>query len=198
MRTAFLSAALLVVAACASPTWPTPVQRPPIQLAPAPVPAPPAPQGALDLSGDYALTVHVGSGCEEVPKEIRTRTYEATISYARSFGSSDWFLADLSGETLHADQSPVWIEALANSVGLDLSDNVILDEPSPGAYFATSGYGVAFVQPTELSTISGWFTGYFKYCTATSGAGGTDRCSVVTMTQNMCKAENSRWTLTPR
>ena len=195
-RTASLSAALLIVAACASPTWPTPVQRPPIQLAP--VPAPSAPRGLVDLSGDYTLTVIVGSGCEEVPKELRTRTYQAAISFSNSFGSADWFVAGLSGAEFHDDQRPVWFEVWQGSVAMDLSDNIILEEPSPGAYFATSGHGVASVQPTELSTISGSFGGYFKYCAATSGAGGRDGCSVVTMTQNMCKAENSRWTLTRR
>jgi hypothetical protein len=197
-RTAFLSVALLVVAACESPTWPA-LQPPPTAAAPVPPPAPPpALNLVVDLRGDYTLTVQVGGGCEEVPAELRTRSYAARISYARSFGSSDWFLADLSGEKLHVDQAPVWMEALANSVALDLSDNVILEEPSPGAYFATAGYGMAAVQPGELSTISGSFRGYFKYCAATSGAGLADRCPVVTMTQDMCKAENSRWTLTRR
>jgi hypothetical protein len=195
-RTALVSAALLVVAACESPIRPTPAQPTPTQSAP--VPVTPAPQGLVDLSGDYILTFQVGSGCEEVPKELRTRTYEARIRWDHWFGSSVYFLADLSGADFHDDQQPVSIEVTENSVGVDLSDNVILEEPSPGAYLATSGYGVASVQSTELSTISGPFTGYFKYCAAPSGAGGTDRCSVVTMTQDMCKAENSRWTLTRR
>lgn len=90
------------------------------------------------------------------------------------------------------------MEATGSSVGVDLSDNVIVEEPSPGAYFATAGYGVASVQPTDLSQISGSFTGYFKYCATTSGAAGADRCSVVMMPHDMCKAENSRWTLTRR
>lgn len=196
--TALLSAALLIVAACESPIRPTLTQPTPTPTQPAPVPVPPAPQGLVDLSGDYTLTLQVGSGCEEVPTELRTRTYEARIRWDHWFGSSDYFLADLSGAEFHDDQRPVWFEVTGNSIGVDLSDNVILEEPSPGAYFATSGYGVASVQSTELSTTSGPFTGYFKYCAATSGAGGTDRCSVVTMTHGMCKAENSRWTLTRR
>ena len=193
-RTALLSAALLVVAACESPTRPAP-QPPPTAAAPAP---PPPLELVVDLRGNYTLTFEVGGGCEEVPKELRTRTYETSLSYSQSFGSSDLFLADLSGAKFYDNQQPVWMEVWGNSVGVDLSDNVILEESSPGTYFATSGYGVASVQPGEPSTISGSFTGYFKYCVATSGAGSTDRCSVRMMTQDMCNAENGRWTLTRR
>lgn len=190
-----LSAALLIVAACESPTRPTPQPPPP----PAPQsPAPGPPRLAVDLTGDYTLTFEVGAGCEEVPKELRIRSYEARISFSDLFGSSYWFLANLSGAKFHNGQGFVRIEVGADYVAVDLSDNVIIEEPSPGTYFATSGYGAASVQSSELSTISSPFTGYFEYCAATSGAGGTDQCSVVTMTHDMCKAENSRWTLTRR
>lgn len=194
-RTALLSAALLIVAACESPTRPAP-QPPPTPVPQPPAPAPPA--LAVDLNGDYTLTFEVGSGCEEVPRELRVRSYEARISFSQLFGSSYWFLADLSGAKFHDGQRSVGIEVGANSVAVDLSDNVILEEPSPAVYFATSGYGVASVQPTDPSAISGPFTGYFRYCAATSGPGGTGQCSVATLTHDMCKAENSRWTLTRR
>jgi hypothetical protein len=93
---------------------------------------------------------------------------------------------------------PVIIEVNGISVGLDLSDNVIIEEPSPGSYLATAGYGVASVQPTDLARISGSFAGLFKHCVATSGTAATNQCSVDTMVRGMCSAENSRWTLTRR
>jgi hypothetical protein len=194
-RTTFLSAALLIVASCGgSPTTPV-AQPPPIPAPPAPAPAPP---GLVDLRGDYTLTFEVGGGCEEVPKELRTRTYEATVAYSYSFGSSDWFTAYLSGAKFYDGQSPASIEVTGTSLFLDLLDNAIVEQPSPDSYLATVGAGLASVQPTELSTVSGSFSGWFRYCTATSGASGANQCSVVTMTQDMCKAENSRWTLTRR
>ena len=129
----------------------------PAPLTPQSAPTPPPPRATLvDLTGDYALNVEAGKGCEEVPRELRTRTYEARIGYYKSVGSSDWFRAELSGANSY---QPVVIELTGNSVSLDLSDNVILEEPSPGTYLATAGYGVAFV-PTELSTISGSFNGF--------------------------------------
>lgn len=192
-RTALLSAGLLVVTACESPIRPAP-QPPPTPVPQSPAPAPT--RLAVDLSGDYTLTFEVGGGCEEVPKELRIRSYAAKISFSAVFGSSYWFLADLSGAKFDDGQRSVGMEVGADYVAVDLSDNVIIEEPSPGTYLATSGYGGALVPSSELSTISGPYTGYFKYCAAT--AGGTDQCSAVTMTHDMCKAENSQWTLTRR
>jgi hypothetical protein len=177
----------------------SPIPSAPTPLTPQPAPTPPPPPRSLavDLTGDYALTFEVGNGCEQIPKELRTRTYEAKIAYYKSVGPADWFLAELTESKVHP-YSPVVIEVSESSVFVDLSDNVILEEPSPGAYLATAGYGVASVQATELSTISGSFTGFFKYCAETYGTGATDQCAVDTMVRGMCYSENSRWTLTRR
>ena len=78
-------------------------------------PTPPPPSLIVDLTGHYALTFEVGGACEEVPKELRTRTYEARIGYYKSVGSADWFLAELSGATVHSYQ-PVVIEVAGYSV----------------------------------------------------------------------------------
>lgn len=168
-----------------NPVSPSP--PPPTTAAPTPPPS-----LAVDLTGSYAMRFEVGDGCEQVPNEFRTRIYEAQIRYYKSAGSADWFFAELTGSKFHYYQ-PVLIEVSDNSVFVDLSDNVILEESSPGSYLATSGVGVAAIQSTELSTISGSFTGYFKYC-----AGTQNQCSVDAMVRAMCKSENSRWTLTRR
>ena len=179
------------VAGCGSdspsiPLAPTPPTPPPVST-------PPPPRSlAVDLTGRYALTFEVGNACEQVPKEIRTRTYEATIEYWKSVESTDLFFAELSGATFHS-YHPVLLEVSRNSVVMDLSDNMILEEASPGAYVAIAGPGLAFIQPTELSTISASFTGYFNYC-----AGTRNQCSSDAMVHSLCKSENSRWTLTRR
>jgi hypothetical protein len=178
----------------------------PIAPSPAPPPAPPlpppGPRGPIDLTGDYRLSFEVGGACEQVPKELRSRTYDARIHYRSSYESTDLFLAELSGATFH-DQRPVFIEvthrASGSSVWLDLapSDNVVFEEPERGTYFMVAGgAGVASVEPTELSTISTPFTGYFNYCIAKSEVGPQTQCSFDTMVRSMCRSENSRWTLT--
>jgi hypothetical protein len=171
---------------------------------PTATPTPPPRSLPVDLTGNYALTFEVGGACEQVPKELKIRTYEAKIEYHSSYGSTDSFLAELSGATFR-DQRPVWIEvthrASGHSVWLDLAvhDNVILEEPERGTYFMVAGWdGLASVEPTELSTISTPFTGYFNYCVATSEIGPQNQCSFDTMVHSLCKSENSRWTLTRR
>jgi hypothetical protein len=165
-----------------------------------PLPPPPLPPRtlAVDLTGNYALTFDVGNACEEVPKDLRRRTYEATIAFSGSYGSADLFLAELSGATFR-DQRAVSIEVAPQpsgySVWLDFSDNVILEEPERGTYFMIAASGAATVQPTELFMISTPpITGYFNYCVV----GPQNQCSSSVMVRSLCKSENSRWTLVRR
>jgi hypothetical protein len=207
MNTRFVTSIIVAmcltgVAACGSdsastPSAPTPSTRPSS-------PTPPPRSLAVDLRGNYLLTFEVGNACEHVPKELRIRTYDARIDYKNSGGPTDAFLAELSGATFR-NQLPIWIDvthgASGSTVWLDLapSDNVILEEPARGTYLMVAGWdGVAAVEPTELSTISTPFTGYFNYCVATSEVGARNQCSFDTMVRSPCKSENSRWTLARR
>ena len=182
----------LTVAGCGPDSPSIPLAPTPSTPPPAPTPPPPPRSLVGALTGDYALTFEVGNGCEAVPKEFRTRTYEARIEYWKSSETADLFFAKLSGATFHS-YYPVLLEVSSNSVGMDLSDNMILEEASPGAYVAIAGPGLAFIEPTELSTISASFTGYFNYC-----AGTRNQCSPDAMVRSLCRSENSRWTLTRR
>ena len=180
------------VAACGSDSPSIPTAPTLSTLPPAP-PLPPARSLAVDLTGTYALPFEVGQACEQVPKELRIRTYEARIEYKSSYGSTDSFLASLSGATFH-NQLPVWIDvthgASGHSVWMDLapSDNVILDEPGRGTYLMVAGWdGMADVQPTDLSTISAPFTGYFNSWVATPEIGSQNQCSVDAMMRSLCK-----------
>lgn len=138
------------VAACGSDSPSIPTAPTLSTLPPAP-PLPPARSLAVDLTGTYALPFEVGQACEQVPKELRIRTYEARIEYKSSYGSTDSFLASLSGATFH-NQLPVWIDvthgASGHSVWMDLapSDNVILEEPGRGTYLMVAGWdGMAWL-----------------------------------------------------
>ena len=174
-----------------------PVSPPPSPPTPPPAP-PPSPKLVVDLTGNYTLTFEVGDDCEQIPNELRSRTYDATIAYHTSYGSTDAFLAYPGGATFR-DQQPVFVEvthsASRSSVWLNLIDTVILEEPESGAYFMVGGGdGGASVEPTELSTISTSFTGYFNYCVVSP----QNQCSSNAMVHSMCKSEHSEWTLRRR
>jgi len=165
---------------------------------PPPLPPPPPLKLAVDLTGNYALTFEVGDACEQIPTELRSRTYETTIAYNHSYGSTDVFLARPGGATFR-DQWPVFVEvthgASGSAVWMNLVDTVILEEAEPNRYFMISGTdGGASVEPTELSTISTSFTGYFNYCVVSP----QNQCSSNAMVHSMCKSEHSEWTLRRR
>jgi hypothetical protein len=69
------------VAACeGSDSSRLPLTPTPPALPPAPTPPPPPPSPAVDLTGDYALRLDVGDGCEQVPKEFRMRRESSTTT----------------------------------------------------------------------------------------------------------------------
>jgi len=76
-----------------SDSLPTPLAPTP----PTPQPAPPTP--LVDLAGNYVVTFEADSSCEQLPRELRTRTYEARIGYSGPGpdGTRHYFRADLSG-----------------------------------------------------------------------------------------------------
>jgi hypothetical protein len=73
-------------------------------LAPSP-PAPAPRQPLVDLTGSCTLTFEAGTSCEQLPEELRTRTYLASISYAGAAQNrtGDYFYADLSGARFHGE-----------------------------------------------------------------------------------------------
>lgn len=71
------------VAACGSDSPSIPTAPILSTLPPAP-PLPPARWLAVDLTGTYALPFEVRQACEQIPKELRIRTYEARIEYKSS------------------------------------------------------------------------------------------------------------------
>ena len=184
---------LMGVAACGS-------DSPSIPTAPTLSTPPPASAAATTLaaSGPYGqLRAHVRSWqrVRRVPKELRTRTYEARIGYYKSVGSADWFLAELSGAEVHSYQ-PVVIEVSGNSVSVDLSDNVIVDEPSPGAYLATAGYGVASTTDRAVNDF-----GFVHRLFQILRGDVRDRSYKQVLDRHggaACRSDNSRWTLTRR
>lgn len=175
----------------------TPVAPSP-QLLP-PFPAPPRPP--VDLTGQYLLTFEAGNSCEQLPKELRTRTYEAGIEYigAARDGTRDYFRANLSGAHFDSYARFFVIRVIDNYVHFDFSDSVIVEVPDPGTYFLIlGGAGDATVDPSDLSRISTLFEGYFSYCVTNSDFKFPYYCPEDAIVHSRCTPKDSRWTLTRR
>ena len=172
-------------------------------LAPSPpplVPSPP-PRPVLDLTGNYVLTFEADSSCEQLPKELRTRTYDASIGYIGTGrdGTRDYFRADLSGADFDSYARFFVIRVIDNYVHFDFSDSLIVEEPEPGTYLTIlGGEGDAAVDPSDLARISTPFDGHFLYCVTNSEFKFPYGCPADAIANSTCRSKNSRWTLTRR
>jgi hypothetical protein len=175
----------------------------PTPLAPTPSTSQPAPQRPLvDLTGNYVVTFEADSSCEQLPKELRTRTYEARIGYigAGWDGTRHYFRADLSGARFDSYARFFIIRVIDNDVHFDFSDSLIVEEPEPGAYLTIiGGEGDATVDPSDLSRISTPFEGHFLFCVTSSELTPPSfSCPADAIAYSVCRSKNSRWTLTRR
>jgi hypothetical protein len=165
-------------------------------------PSPPAPRRPLvDLTGSYTLTFEAGTSCEQLPEELRTRTYLASISYAgpAQNRTGDYFYADLSGASFQGEYSRLVIHVVDNAVRFDLSDNIVAEKPASDTYLMIAGDDDATsVDPSDFSTTSSSFNGFFEYCVTTSPFRPGSHCPIDTVATAVCQAEDSRWTLTRR
>jgi hypothetical protein len=165
-----------------------------------PLPAAPR-QPVVDLTGNYVLTFDASSSCEQLPQELRTRTYMASVSYAGAAQNrtGDYFYADLSGARFQGEYSRVVIHVDGNAVRFDLSDNIVAEKPAPDTYLMIAGDDqAASIDPSDLSTISTSFRGSFEYCVTPSAFRPGSHCPHDAPVRAICQSEDSRWTLTRR
>jgi hypothetical protein len=149
-------------------------------------------------SGNHAtLTVDVDAACAELPNDLRTRTYPATL-VAASFPpvpANTAFYAMLSSASLDGYFHFVSIRVDGDRVSFDLSDNGIEDEVAPETYYFVGGYGSAIVH-AGAKTISGPFSGVVDYCVVKSDPGTMYPCSDQAITRVRCSSANHRMSLT--
>ena len=120
----------------------------------------------IDIAGDYTLTLTADSTCGDLPSELRTRTYSATITptpmaYATSFklavngaptfGGLDGFQIGVAGNTLG-----FWLDGS--------HDPTLVERLDTSTYVAYSGIGWVTVDPARTATISAEFEGWVEYC----------------------------------
>jgi hypothetical protein len=155
----------------------------------------------IDLTGNHLVTFEADRSCEQLPAELRTRTYEAIIGYVgpSQNGTRDYFRAELSGAHFDGYYRTIFIGVMGNDVYFDFSDNFIVEEPEPDTYLTIlGGNEKATVDPSDLSTISTPFDGHFLYCVTNSEFKFPYSCPAGAIAYSACRSTNSRWTLTRR
>ncbi len=160
--------------------------------------------GSVNIAGDYTLTFTADGACAgQLPTEVRTRTYAATITPASSLTrpANTQFTAVLSGAELDTYYRMISIFVAGDYVDFDLSDNFLLEEVAPDTYLTIGGVGAASVGTSGVSTISASFQGLFDYCVtkAEPNAGNLYSCvPAEAIAHAQCASKNHRLILTRR
>ena len=122
--------------------------------------------GSVNIAGDYTLTFTADTSCaDQLPAEVRTRTYAATVTSSAIPADHTHLRALLSGADLDVYYRTIAIYVSGDYVDFDLSDNFIEEEVAPDTYLAIGGVGAASVGTSGVAaTISAPFRGLFDYC----------------------------------
>lgn len=171
---------------------------------------------AVNVAGNYTLTFIADSVCADLPTEVRTRTYSATIAPDSSFPdvpANTAFTGTVSGAPLlepynsfsmsvAGDYVAFWIGDLHHG-GPGVVERVELDtKPDNSAgheYLAFTGEAAASSVETAVSAISAHFDGRIEYCSPTSEMGAIYDCDLDrAVTRARCESKNHQLILTRR
>jgi hypothetical protein len=154
----------------------------------------------VSIAGDYTLTFIADSACD-LPDELRTRTYMATITPHAdpNRAANTWFDAVLSGGLLLERYARIGIGIDGQDVGLDLDPSVV-EQVAPNAYLSIEGgTEPSSVQTPIVSTLSISLQGRFEYCIGKSEMGSTYDCTPSqTVSRFRCDSRNHRVILSRR
>jgi hypothetical protein len=149
--------------------------------------------------GAYTLTLIADSACTDIPSDLRTRTYAATIAPARDAPNTR-YLVDVSGPFL----SPIGfgIGVAGNYLAFVIDGPAFFEHLPPFAYLEIAGAGGTSVETSTVSTISIPFAGSFEYCVLKSEMGRNNNCYTTApdqkITYSQCLSQNDRMILSRR
>jgi hypothetical protein len=125
------------------------------------VPVPP-----VTLAGNYNLTFEADSACTDLPAEIRTRSYTASVTAANSDPSTPsdtLFSVILNGASFIENFGSFWIGVAGGYVAFSLEDPGLVEHVGPNTYVAIGGVASATVG-ASASRITVPFDGSIEYC----------------------------------
>lgn len=141
-------------------------------------PPPPSGGGPLGgLAGDYTLTATADNACADLPQELRSRTFPATVTlstYSRS-GESNFEIVIGGPRFLEGFDSKERFSLEVDHdfgifhLGSASGQPAFVEQLSATAYFAIGGVARGSVKPS-VSSFSASFDGYVEYCVMESPA----------------------------
>ena len=154
-------------------------------------------------AGDYSLTVIADSACTDIPNDVRTRIYGATISPESTLATNTQYHLTLTGPFLTPNPFSPRIGVAGNDLAFEFAEEGSLYEHLPPfTYLRIAGAGVTSVDTSPVSTISARFAGVFEYCVLKSDMGHYSNCFTSppdeVITRSTCVSKNDQLILTRR
>jgi hypothetical protein len=132
------------------------------------------PTQLIDLEGVYSVTFVAADSCSQIPTELRTRTYVATVSPERSDRTN--FTLKLSGASFQPAYDTFSAAVADDAVSLSvyswdafrwwLEDHPIIERVGEGRFVAMVGTARAVGVTSSASAITAPFRGTYSYCAA--------------------------------
>lgn len=154
-------------------------------------------------AGDYTLTLIADSACADIPNDLRTRIYGATITPESTVATNTQYHLTLSGPFLTPNPFLPRIGIAGNDLAFEFAEEGSLYEHLPHfTYLQIAGAGVTSVETSPVSTISTRFGGVFEYCVLKSEMGRYSNCITSppdqVITRSTCVSKNNQLILTRR
>jgi hypothetical protein len=156
----------------------------------------------VDIVGDYILTFEADRACTDIPSEVRTRTYAASItpgSYPTS-PAETYFDLTVRDAPVIDKYNGFGIGVAGRSLGFWLHgghDAPLVERIGAQGYLAYSGWAEATVDAPAMRTIATSFTGWIEYCESGPLPGSTQTCRGGGAFAH-CESTNHRLILTRR
>jgi hypothetical protein len=158
----------------------------------------------VNLAGDYTLTVVADSACTEIPNDLRTRSYSATVA-----AQANGFTRPGTFYTLTARGGPFVQGYNSFTIGVagdyaafmvyQGEDFGIVEEIVPGAFFGFYGESRLSVGTQPPSTLSIALDGAIDYCALKPGSVWNSACnSSLPIAHAICRSKNHQLILTRR
>jgi hypothetical protein len=136
---------------------------------------------AVDMAGNYTLTIAVDSACTGFPDEVRTRSYEARLT-RRTVGNlpANTRCDGAVSGALFAPYSNAFFFGVAGdyvTLSTEGEGPSIVEQVGPNRYMSYFGEAGASVATPGPGTLSAPFTGLIEYCELKSPIGLYHDCS---------------------
>jgi len=157
----------------------------------------------VDIAGNYTLTFIADAACTDIPSELRTRTYAATITPGSNSHSpaNTYFDVTFAGARFLADYGSFPIGVAGDFVAFELRGEgpYLVEEVAANTYIGFDGRASASVGSARVSGIATPFQGFVDYCALSSPMGQYYDCRPgLALARTECESNNHQLILTRR